>query len=296
MNLKYQDYKYDKFGNVTDNSNSDSDEEAVDDILISIDEAEKIFKKNIKEIQKDAADVYYSNLSRIANKYMNRNSCNNDDDVDDDDDSDVIDFSTLDFSKFEHQKRKSNSNSSTTKTSTISSSNSSSSEEENSFIKNKSIELVKLSARTALNKQELIEKNSSMVENATSSAKKTTENLYKLYLNNLINDDINFQRQCFENLIQLLSSEDKYNYNHILRYLVKQIKQNCGFLPPPNQQVYPICRFDSQSEPKFEFFIKSKQTTNIIEILNNFNSKFLNESKLIYTYVFDYYQQHINEF
>lgn len=119
-----------------------------------------------------------------------------------------------------------------------------------------------------------------------------TEKLFHIYLNQSISEDLEYQRKCLNNFLENFFETNKID---VLKKLVTNIQNENGFLPPPSPNLFPICRFNLQSQvlPYFEFYIKNSGTTiNVLENFQNLDFNILNDSRMIYDCVYRFYTEY----
>lgn len=109
----------------------------------------------------------------------------------------------------------------------------------------------------------------------------------KSYMNRIDWTDVNHQKKCLKNLIELMMRPDESG-QMMVAFLAAILKKTFSLqLPPVCPTIHPIVKFDSIGSPHFDFHFQSpKSPLHITEVLKNVDMEVLELSKVIYSYVY----------
>lgn len=102
--------------------------------------------------------------------------------------------------------------------------------------------------------------------------------------------NLDHQHTCIAALSDAIFTTDQGSI--ISKKIAQEIIEEFHCLPPPNDHFYPIIRFDAKKNPRVEFhFQNSFSPFHIMEEIVAIDYDIINTSKLIYSFIFELYQQ-----
>lgn len=100
--------------------------------------------------------------------------------------------------------------------------------------------------------------------------------------------DFSYQKSCLAKLFEVLTSENGQNFS---RFCVTKIIRRFRVMPPCVDEIIPIIRADGKGVPYFDFYFLSEDNPfNLTELLKHVESELLAHSRIIYKFLYGYYQ------